>query len=211
MGPKGERLTCTGSAQVCKRPLPSARTGSPTPLAPSSSPMVTAPSDGAATEVTLLSVLAAVQACSDSISAFRDDQLRWNRDSDARLTSLRKDIVGRMDKLATDLKTVSSRVTGVEARVNTLSTDLKDLSRKQGELSTSVNTRLDKVEESHRSYAQALRGTEAATSNLATKVAALTEKVTRLEGDRRSSQLILSGLPEKPGQDLRATVIRTSS
>ncbi|KAK2579150.1 hypothetical protein KPH14_000911 [Odynerus spinipes] len=211
LGQKGERITCTGFAQAVKRPIPSARATSPTLLAPSPPLTATTPSDAETTEASQLSVLAAVQACSDSVSAFRDDQLRHNRDSDIRLANLRKDIVGRMDRLAADLKAVSTRVTGVEARVDSLGTDLKDLSRKQGELSTSMTARLDKNEECHRSYAEALRSTEAATSKLASKVAALTDKVTRLEGDRRASQLVLSGLPEKPGEDLRTIVTKASS
>ncbi|KAK2582010.1 hypothetical protein KPH14_012226 [Odynerus spinipes] len=93
-----------------------------------------------------------------------------------------------MDKLASDLKALSSRVTGVETRVDTMGADLKDLARKHSELSSTVTSCLEKVDDTQKSYAEALRGTKAATSNFASRVAALSDKVARLEGDRRVTE-----------------------
>ncbi|KAK2575261.1 hypothetical protein KPH14_000957 [Odynerus spinipes] len=177
--------------------------GSPSPPPPESS------------EATLLSVLAAVQSFSDTLNVFRVDQDRCDKDADHRLSTrlndLRKNIADHMDRLSADLCSVSSRVKGVETRVDGLGAEMKDLSTKQEKLSGIFTSRLARADERQKSYSEVLRGNEAATSTLATKVVALTAKISRLEGDRRASELVVSGLPETPNEDLPGVFVKIST
>ncbi|KAK2577039.1 hypothetical protein KPH14_012186, partial [Odynerus spinipes] len=70
-----------------------------------------------------------------------------------------------MDRLSSDLQSVSARVKSVESRVDTCGAELKSLATKHAELSATVSTQMSAVDERHKSYAEALRGNEAATSN----------------------------------------------
>ncbi|KAK2578419.1 hypothetical protein KPH14_000966 [Odynerus spinipes] len=222
---QGERTTC------CAEPLKktavgaSIASGSPsTSAAPTAmstaapimtrQPTPTPPPPGSS-DATLLSLLAAVNSFGDSLKAFREEQDRRDKEAERRLTGqlsqLRKDLAGKMDSLASDLRSVSLRVQGVETRVETLSTDLNDLSGRHHELSSSFAARSLEADERHKSYSEALRGTEATTSALSAKFEALSNQITRIEGERRASELIIAGLPETPNQDLPACILKAAA
>ncbi|KAK2578425.1 hypothetical protein KPH14_000972 [Odynerus spinipes] len=141
-----------------------------------------------------------VRTCVEAISEFREEQLAHRQDTAA--------IGSSLERISAELAAISTPLTGVDGTARNLRADLSTLSAKQEKDTSTLHARVAALEK------KPIVSTSPSGSfndGVSFELARLRGRLARLETSSHTTEVVLSGVPEEPEENVKKTVVKVAA